>query len=510
MELLNTVLSWLMKKRMHQIELFMLYPHEVQQEWFRRLIQSARDTEWGVKYDYRSINRPSQFRERVPVSDYDALSPYIDRLRRGEQNLLWPQEIKWFAKSSGTTGDRSKFIPVSEDALEDCHFNGGKDVLTLFCANNTDTRLFTGKGLTLGGSHHINDFDSEMYYGDLSAILMQNLPFWAQFIRTPELSIALMDEWEEKIEMMARVTSAENVTNISGVPSWTLLLLRKVLEVSGKRSISEVWPNLELYCHGGVSFTPYRKQFREIIGSESVHFMETYNASEGFFGIQDRPNADDMLLMLDYGIYYEFIPMEFFGSDHPMALGLEEVETGKNYAMLISTNAGLWRYLIGDTVRFTSTNPYRIQITGRTKNFINAFGEELMIDNAEKALESACRKTGAQISDYTAAPVYFAENLSGAHQWLIEFDKMPSSLEYFTEIFDNALKALNSDYEAKRYHNMILQPPLITPLEKGTFYLWLKSRNKLGGQNKVPRLSNDRIWVDEILSLTGSQEILIQ
>ena len=498
MPFFNTVLSWLMKKRIHQIELFMKYPHEVQQEWFRRLIQAARDTEWGIKYDYRSIVKPSQFRQRVPVSEYANLKPYIDRLRKGEQNLLWPQEIIWFAKSSGTTSDKSKYIPVSEDSLEECHFNGGKDVLTLYCDNNPDTLIFTGKGLTLGGSHHICEFDNEAYYGDLSAILMQNLPFWAHFIRTPDLSIALMDEWEEKIEKMAKVTATENVTNISGVPSWALLLLRKVLEVTGKSNIHEVWPGLELFCHGGVSFTPYRDQFLKMMPRQGMNFMETYNASEGFFGIQDRSNSDDMLLLLDYGIYYEFIPMDRFEEDNQQAIGLEDVETGRNYAILISTNAGLWRYLVGDTIRFTSTDPYRIQITGRTKNFINAFGEELMIDNADKALEKACRKTGAVISDYTAAPVYFNNNQNASHEWLIEFETPPENLEYFAEVFDNALKSLNSDYEAKRYHNMILGPPLIHTMKKGTFYNWLKQRGKLGGQHKVPRLSNNRIYVDEI------------
>lgn len=503
MALLNSVLSWLMQKRIHQIGLFLNYPHEVQNECFRWLIQSARNTEWGQLYDYRSITKPSQFRERIPLQTYESLQNYIDRLRKGEQNLLWPQEIKWFAKSSGTTAGKSKFIPVSEDALEECHFMGGKDVLTMYCNNNPDTRIFTGKGLTLGGSHAVSEFDNEAYYGDLSAILMQNLPFWAQFIRTPDLSVALMNEWEEKLEKIAEITMQEDVTNISGVPSWTLLLLKRILEISGKSNISDIWPNLELYIHGGVSFIPYHEQYKNIISSPGMNYMETYNASEGFFGIQDRNDANDMLLMLDYGIYYEFVPVGRLNSDYPPALSLDEVNTDENYALIISTNAGLWRYMIGDTIRFTSLNPYRFVITGRTKNCINAFGEELMVGNADMALDTACHKTSSVISEYTAAPVFYGNNGNGAHEWLIEFEKTPENPEYFAEIFDNALKALNSDYEAKRYHDMVLAPPIIHILPTGTFYKWLKSKGKLGGQHKVPRLSEDRKHIEDIKQHAG-------
>ena len=504
MALLNSVLSWIMKQRIHQIELFIKYPHEVQNDCLQWLISSAKNTEWGIKYDYKSISENSQYRERVPISNYDALKPYIDRLRKGEKNILWPQEIKWFAKSSGTTSDKSKFIPVSEDALEECHFKGGKDLLTLYCNNNPNTQLFSGKGLALGGSHAVSEFDSDAFYGDLSAILIQNLPSWAQFIRTPDLSVALMNEWESKLEKIARITINENVTNISGVPSWTMLLLKRILEITGKDNIIEVWNNLELFAHGGISFVPYAEQFRKIIPSEKMNYFETYNASEGFFGIQDRKNADDMLLMLDYGIYYEFMPMEEYGKENPVTKTLNEIETGKNYALIISTNAGLWRYLIGDTVAFTSVDPYRFKITGRTKNFINAFGEELMIDNADKAMEVACKKTGAVIVEYTAAPVYFSEKKTGAHEWLIEFDTMPDNIEYFEEVFDNALKFANSDYEAKRYHDMVLNKPVLQVVPSGTFYNWLKSKNKLGGQHKVPRLANDRKYVEEIKEMIRS------
>ncbi len=504
MALINSVLSWLMKKRFHQIELFMKYPLEVQEEWFKKLISQARDTEWGKKYDYASISSVEEFKARVPVNTYETLKPYIDRLRKGEQNILWGSEIKWFAVSSGTTAGKSKYIPVSTESLEECHYNVGKDMLSIYCNNYPDTYIFDGRGLAMGGSHKITEINNENYYsGDLSAIIVQNLPYWAEFIRVPKRSVALMDEWESKIEKMATSTINHNVTNILGVPSWTLLLLRRILEITGKDNILDVWPNLEAFFHGGVNFAPYRKQFEQIIPSEQMHYMETYSASEGFFGLQDQIDSDELLLMLDYGVFYEFMPMDRLGTENPVTLSLNEVETETNYAMVISTNGGLWRYIIGDTVKFTSLNPYRIKITGRTVNFINAVGEELIIDNAEKALAIACRKSNAIINEYTAAPVYFKEGENAAHEWLIEFEKEPDNIDFFSETFDNALKSLNSDYEAKRYHNMVLREPVIRIIPKGIFYRWLKLKDKLGGQHKVPRLSNDRRYVDEILSLVN-------
>ena len=503
MELINTVISWLMKQRIHQIELFMKYPHEVQLEWFRKLVQSARSTEWGTRYGYSSLQTPEEFRERVPLNDYDSLRPWIERLRKGEKNILWPSEIKWFAKSSGTTSDRSKFIPVSPEALEECHMKGGKDLLSVYCTNHPESKLFSGKSIAMGGSRQMMEVGTESYYyqGDLSAIILSNLPFWAEIRRTPDLSVALMEEWESKIEEMARITMQHDVTSIAGVPSWVLLLFNRILEKSGKRNLLEVWPNFELFMHGGVSFTPYAEQFRQILPSGQVTFLETYNASEGFFGIQDRDGADDMLLMLDYGIYYEFIPVDELSKEHPRVLDLSQVTTGPHYALVISTNAGLWRYIIGDTVRFTSVNPYRIRITGRTRNFINAFGEELIVDNADNAIAVACDKCRAVITDYTAAPVYISGKERGAHEWLVEFSVPPDDLGRFTAILDNALKAANSDYEAKRYRDLLLQEPIVRVMPSGTFYNWLKSKGKLGGQNKVPRLSNDRKYVEEILEM---------
>jgi hypothetical protein len=511
MALINSVLSWLMKQRIHQIELFIKYPFEVQDDWLKKLIQTAKNTEWGRKYDFKTIDTFKKFKERVPLNDYDSLKPFIERLRKGEQNILWPSEIKWFAKSSGTTSDKSKFIPVSQEALEECHYKGGKDLLSIYCNNHPDTFLFDGRGIAMGGSHHITEINNESYYydGDLSAIIIQNLPLWVEYRRTPNLTIALMDEWESKIEKMARATIPHNVTNCSGVPSWTLLLFKRVLAITGKANLLEVWPNFELFIHGGVNFMPYREQFTKLLPSEKVNYFETYNASEGFFGIQDRDGYDDMLLMLDYGIYYEFIPADQYGQENPETLSLAEVEAETNYVMVISTNAGLWRNVIGDTIKFTTLNPFRIKITGRTKNFINAFGEELIIDNAEKALNIACERCHAIVGEYTAGPVYLRNEKKGAHEWLIEFVVPPDDIEFFTNTFDNALKSINSDYEAKRYHDMILREPLIRVLPADTFYKWLKSKGRLGGQYKVPRLSNDRKYVDEIMEMIRADTLKV-
>jgi len=501
MTLVNSIFTWIMKKRMHQIELFIKYPHDVQDEWFQNLISTAQHTEWGKMHGYESIFNQEQFKERVPIQTYDSLKPYIEKMLSGEQNVLWPSEIKWFAKSSGTTNDRSKFIPVSEESLEECHFKGGKDLLSMYCNNRPDTRIFTGKCLVLGGSHQINQLNADSCFGDLSAVLIKNLPFWAEFYRTPDMSIALMDNFEEKVEKMAQATIDVNVTNISGVPTWNIVLAKRILEITGKDNLLEVWPNLEFYFHGAVNFNPYREQFKKLIPSNDMYYLETYNASEGFFGIQDQSDSEEMLLMLDYGIYYEFLPMEDLHKENPKTLRLDEVELHKNYALIISTNAGLWRYMIGDTIKFTSLSPHRIQITGRTKHFINAFGEELIIDNAEKGLTKACKDTGAIIRDYTACPIYFHNNEAGGHEWIIEFEKKPDDLERFVDLMDQTLREINSDYDAKRYKDMALGRPLVHLAPDGTFYEWMKGRGKLGGQHKVPRLANDRAYVDEILKL---------
>ncbi|RIJ37687.1 GH3 auxin-responsive promoter family protein [Pontibacter oryzae] len=495
-----------MKKRIHDIDLFRKYPHEVQLELFQGLVGTAKNTEWGKKYGYSDTLSVREFQERVPVSTYEDLYPYFERVMKGEQNLLWPGKIDWFAKSSGTTNARSKFIPVSQESLEDCHYKGGKDMLSIYVNLYPETKLFTGKGLSIGGSHQPSELNAKVSCGDVSAVIMQNLPIWAEAIRTPPLKIALMDKWEEKIEKMVEVTVPENVTSMSGVPTWTYVLLKRILEVTGKSNIMEVWPNLELFTHGAVAFGPYRQLFRDIIPSEKMNYLEVYNASEGFFGIQDQAGTEDeMLLMLDYGVYYEFIPMDQFEEEQPKTLTLDEVELNKNYALVISTNAGLWRYKIGDTVRFTSINPYRIKISGRTKHFINAFGEEVIVENAEEAITKACQATGAVISNFTAAPIYLESDKRGGHEWLIEFEKEPSSLQTFTEVLDETLRTVNSDYDAKRQNDIALQKPLVHAAPEGTFLNWLRHKGKLGGQHKVPRLSNTREHLEEIMQVNGME-----
>lgn len=506
MQILNSILTWVMKKRIHQIELFKKYPHDVQDEVLKKLLNTARYTEFGQKYAFDDLVDYEDYKRRVPVHTYEQLFPYIERLMRGEQNVLWPSEVKWFAKSSGTTNARSKFIPVTSEALEECHFKGGKDLLSIYVNNYPDTKIFTGKNLAVGGSSQVNEFEptASSHYGDVSAVIMQNLPPWAQFIRTPSLEVALMPNWEEKIERLARETIDVNVTNIAGVPTWTVLLLQHILKKENKSSILEVWPNLEVFFHGAVAFKPYRNLFRSLIPSDSMRYWETYNASEGFFGIQDQPNSEDLLLMLDYGVYYEFIPTDQLDNHYPEAISLADVEVGKNYAMLITTNAGLWRYNIGDTVKFTSVSPYRIRISGRTKHFINAFGEEVIIENAETAITKACEQTGAVIDNFTAAPIYLEKSKRGGHEWIIEFKVKPRDLDEFRSVLDETLRKVNSDYDAKRTQNIALVAPTIHAVSEGTFYNWMKKRGKLGGQNKVPRLSNSREYVEDILKMIST------
>lgn len=501
MPLLNSVIKWVNIKRNYQIQYYREYPLEIQNETLFSLLQSAKNTEWGQKHKYGDVSSHKDFQDSSPIQDYNKIKPYVDRLRDGEKDLLWPGEVKWFAKSSGTTSDKSKFIPVTKEALEECHLKGPKDLFAQFITNNPETKVLKGKTLTLGGSHRVNNFSNNSYYGDLSAIMLENVPFWTDFIRIPSTEIALIEEFEEKIEKIIETSLHENVTSFAGVPSWYLVLFNRVLERTGKSNLLEVWPNLEVFAHGGVNFEPYREQYQKLIPSEQMHYVETYNASEGFFGIQDNQHQNDMLLMLDYGIYYEFIPMSEFDKPNPKVLGLEEVELGQNYAMVISTNAGLWRYLIGDTVKFTCKYPFKIKVTGRTKHFINAFGEEVIIDNAEQAMKIACGHTGAVVNEYTAGPIFMGDKQKGAHQWIIEFNTQPDDLDHFTGILDNSLKTLNSDYEAKRHKNLTLEQPHVISVPEGTFYNWMKQRGKVGGQNKIPRLSNNRKYLDEVLNI---------
>ncbi len=497
----NSIFSWIIKKRIHQIDLFKKHPIEVQNELLETLVHKATYTEFGKKYNFNLITDYNSFKKHIPLQDYTSLKPYIDRNIKGEQNLLWPDDVKWFAKSSGTTTGKSKFIPVNKEAVEDCHYKGGKDLLGMYYNHHSTTQLFNGKHLILGGSSQINYFNNESYFGDLSAIIVKNLPWWCEWRRTPKKEITLMDNWEEKLPKMVASTIHEDVMILAGVPSWTLVFLKQVLAFTKKDNIMDVWPNLELYMHGGVNFEPYRSQFEAIIKNKNMNYVQTYNASEGFFAIQDQVKAEDMLLMLDYGIFYEFIIPEELNKENPKVISLQEVKVGVNYALVISTSAGLWRYVIGDIIQFTSLKPHRIKVTGRTSHFINTFGEEVITDNTDKAIQIACEKTKALVREYTVAPIYMEANETGGHEWIIEFNEPPEHLDLFVEVLDSALQGLNSDYEAKRSNDLTIRMPIVHIAKTGTFYDWLTSKGKLGGQHKIPRLSNDRILLEEILTL---------
>ena len=495
--LVNSIASWFLKKRIHQMELFLKYPHEVQNELLLKLVHKAKNTEIGKKYGFKDIRSYNDFSQQVPITNYEASHEMIERARRGESNIFWPSPVKLFAQSSGTTNAKSKYIPVSPEALEDCHYAASKDLLCVYLNNNPDSQLFTGKSLRLGGSKKLYESNGTSY-GDLSAILIDNMPFWAEFSSTPGNEVSLMSDWEVKMQAIVQETIQEKVTSLAGVPSWMLVLINNILESTGKESLFEVWPNLEVYFHGGVSFEPYRDQYRKVLPRHDFKYYEIYNASEGFFALQDKNERSDLLLMLDYGIFYEFIPMNCYGEPDQKIIPLSEVEKGKNYAIVITTNSGLWRYRVGDTVRFTSIDPYRVRVSGRTKHHINAFGEELIIENAEEALKKATALTNSEIVDYTAAPIFMDGKEKGAHEWFIEFKVAPKNPEQFNHIFDKALQEINSDYEAKRKNNMTLNPPTIHYARTNLFYDWLKSKNKLGGQHKVPRLSNSRELVEEL------------
>ena len=498
--IVNSLASWFLKKRFHQIELFLKYPIDVQNELLEHLLHTAKNTEIGKQYDFASISTYREFAERVPVTSYEDNHLQIERARRGESNIFWPTPIKWFAKSSGTTNSKSKFIPVSSDSLEHCHYAASKDLLCMYLNNNPDANLFLGKSLRLGGSKELYK-ENATVYGDLSAILIDNMPFWAEYSSTPNNEVSLMADWELKMQAIVDQTIRENVTSLAGVPSWMLVLLNNVLESTGKSNLFEIWPNLEVYFHGGVNFDPYIEQYNTILPKENFRYYEIYNASEGFFAIQDRNANKELLLMLDYGIFYEFIPMDTYGTASEKIIPLEQVQVAKNYAIVITTNAGLWRYKIGDTVRFTSISPFRIKVTGRTKHHINVFGEELIIENAEMALKQASKHTQCEIVDYTAAPIFMEGREKGAHEWIIEFKTPPKDLSLFTKSLDSALMDVNSDYQAKRFNNITLNMPKVHVARQRLFYDWLKQKNKLGGQHKVPRLSNKRDFIEELLHL---------
>ena len=498
---LTSIARLVFKSRLKTLDLYATGAEELQMQTLRKLMSSAQNTEWGIYRGFHNVKTYEDFVKTSPVNSYEELKGFIERMRQGEKDILWPGQVKWFAKSSGTTNDKSKFIPVSAQGLKDTHYAGGSDVVTYYLRNNPESRIFDGKALILGGSHAPNYNIKNTLVGDLSSILIENINPLVNLFRVPSKETALLSDFEVKRDRIAREAMNQNVTNLSGVPSWMLSVLTRVMELSGKQHLNEVWPNLEVFFHGGVAFTPYRQRYQELIQGGKMHYMETYNASEGFFGIQDDPSDPSMSLMIDYGIFYEFIPMDELENENPTVLPLWAVEKDRNYAMVISTSSGLWRYMIGDTVRFTSLNPYKFVITGRTKFFINAFGEELIVDNAERGLEIACQKTGAQVKEYTAAPVFMDGNAKCRHQWLIEFSVMPSDVNEFARILDESLQQINSDYEAKRYKDITLQPLEIVVARQGLFDEWLKGKGKLGGQHKIPRLSNQRGYIDEMLQL---------
>ena len=498
---LTKIVGQFFKPRQYALEKHYTQPEALQEAVLRHLLERGSNTEYGRNHLLSPKNSYEEFAKNVPINTYEELKRDIDRMRHGEADVLWPGQVQWYAKSSGTTNDKSKFIPVSAEGLHDIHYQGGKDVVTFYLRNNPNSRLFDGKSLILGGSHSPNYNVDGSLVGDLSAILIENINPLVNLMRVPRKRTALLSDFEVKRDRIAQECLHKNITNISGVPSWMLSVLVRVMELSGKKHLEEVWPNLEVFFHGGIAFTPYRSQYEQLITSSKMHYMETYNASEGFFGIQYDPTDRSMLLMLDYGVFYEFIPLEEVGRPDATVVPLEGVEIGRNYAMVITTSCGLWRYMIGDTVEFTSKRPYKFIITGRTKYFINAFGEELIMDNAEKGLAYACEKTGAQVLEYTAAPVYMDKNAKCRHQWLIEFSKDPDNLERFAQALDEKLQEINSDYEAKRSHNVTLQHLEVVKAKEGLFNDWLKQKGRLGGQHKVPRLSNSRKNMDELLEM---------
>ena len=485
--------------RQRALQAYDTQAESLQADQLKKLVSKAVHTEWGVKHGYGTIRSYEDYIRQVPIQSYDDIKPYVERMRHGARNVLWPSQVRWYAKSSGTTNDKSKFIPVTSEGLKQMHYKGPADCLAYYLMTRPDSRFFDGKGLILGGSHAPNYNLKHSLVGDLSAILIENIHPLANFLRVPSKEIALLSDFEEKMERIARSTISKNITNISGVPSWMMAVIKRVLEITGAQSLDEVWPNLEIFFHGGVSFAPYRETYQQLIRSPRMQYRETYNASEGFFGVQNDPADPSMMLMLDYGVFYEFIPLEELGKPNPTVVPLTGVEIGRNYAMVISNMCGLWRYLIGDTVRFTSKNPYKFVISGRTKHFINAFGEELVVENAEKGLQAACAATGAQVSEYTAAPVFMGTDAKCRHQWLIEFSVAPDSIEHFTQVLDTTLQQVNSDYEAKRYKDITLQCLEVVPARPDLFHDWLKAKGKLGGQHKVPRLSNTREYIDEMM-----------
>jgi hypothetical protein len=502
---LNTIMRYVLNKRMRRIHYFSEHPKEVQSAILSQFVNGAKDTEWGKMHDFKHIKTPKHFAQNIPIQDYESLKPFINRMMHGERDVLWGGQVKWYSKSSGTTNDKSKFLPVTISNLKTCHLKGAWDTSALIYQARPDTQGFAGKMLVMGGTYESFSPFPQTQIGDISAIMTRHLPSVGSYIFAPSVDIAMMPNFEEKIERMAHVLINEDMRSIGGVPTWTVVLLRRILELTGKSHIHEVWPHLQVYMHGGVSFMPYRETFKQLIQKEDFNYWEIYNASEGYFATQCEFGADDMLLLLNNGIYYEFLPESEWHSATPIAIPLSDVEIGKHYAPVITTNAGLWRYIVGDTVFFTSVKPYKIKVSGRTKQFVNAFGEEVMVANTDKALAETCEALGAQVTDYTVAPVYFKGKNKGGHEWVIEFEREPPNMEAFNNMLDNNLQKINSDYEAKRFKNMAMERLSLNPVPRGTFHSWLKNKGRYGGQSKVPRLANNRQYVEDILNFMRSR-----
>lgn len=500
-DIFNKIIAKYLKLRHKKIDRFIEFPYETQENVLNYLVSTAKNTQWGKKYGYSQIKSYKDFNNMVPISTYDEIKPYIHKMMVGETNILWPDNVHLFSKSSGTTEDKSKFIPVTVENLKECHIKGGWDAVSILYKKNPESKLFASKNLIMGGSLQKFDKNPAITIGDISALMMDNMPTIGKPFHTPDFDIAMMSDWNKKIPLMAEIASKENVAIFGGVPSWLLVLFKEVLRQTGKKNLLEVWPNLEAYMHGGVNFGPYKKQFQELIPKDDFLYVNVYNSSEGYFAVQNdfESDSEDMLLLLDNQIFFEFMPFDQYGSDNPEVFSIKDVELGKNYVILISTNSGLWRYIVGDTVEFTSLAPFKIKITGRTKHFINVFGEEVMVSNTDKALSKIQDKHNVSILEYTVGPVFMDGKHKGGHQWLIEFEKPPKDLNQFQTDLDTALQNINSDYEAKRYNGLALQELQIVSVPSGTFYNWMKSKGKLGGQNKVPRLYNSRKYLEELL-----------
>lgn len=487
-----------LRYRINRVRKMYSIPHELQQETFETLLENLKATEYGRAYSASKIKSIIDFKKALPIVNYEDLYPYIETMMRGTSNVLWPGKINMFAKSSGTTNDKSKYIPISEENLFENHVAASWDAVSILYQNRPDTKIFDGKNLIMGGSLTSNK--DNLIIGDVSAILLDKMPMVGKPFYTPDSEIALLPDWEQKIDLIAKHCLNEDVVMFAGVPTWTIVLFNKMLDMTGKSNMREIWPNVKTYLHGGVGFDPYVEQFRKFIPYDDMEYYEVYNASEGYFAVQDRLKEKGMLLLLDNSVYYEFIPLEYSDEDNPQTLSLDEVEEGKDYVIVISTSSGLWRYKPGDIIRFVTIKPYRIMVSGRTKQFINVFGEEVMVHNTDQAIKMTIEKCPAILSNYTVGPIFMENEAKGGHHWLIEFEELPQNLDEFSSTLDGCLRSINSDYDAKRYKDIALQPLKLTVLPKGSFYNWLKSKNRLGGQTKVPRLANTREYIDQLLS----------